>query len=347
MILSQTDLPSYRRQAALVDGAFDPLHEGHLTYFHAARSWLDYHHFAVPLICNIAPDTYVAQKHSPLLPADERAAIINALRVIDGVIVGPTLETLCALQPTHYIKGAAWDSRLPADLLATCRNLGIAIKHVTTGLESLSSSDMLKRHQERTTQKALATLEAFIQHQGPSKPWVPTVDYSFEARRRDEGKRPQLIAEVFRPSSVLDYGCGHGHLVTLLRERGIDAVGYDPDPKAPGPYIAKYASRCGFPLVICREVFEHVSIREWTALVGRLCALSTEWIYVTTRFHPDSAHLLDVTKDGHREIDPTEITFATRDLLALLFILQGWRRDHERERCFREVDADRCLVFHR
>ena len=61
----------------MVDGAFDPLHRGHIEYFRAARE------LGVPLLCNVASDRYVRTKHPPLLPEDQRAAVIDAIRFID------------------------------------------------------------------------------------------------------------------------------------------------------------------------------------------------------------------------------------------------------------------------
>ena len=37
MIIGYKDLKGYRKQVAMVDGAFDPLHHGHIDYFTRAR----------------------------------------------------------------------------------------------------------------------------------------------------------------------------------------------------------------------------------------------------------------------------------------------------------------------
>jgi len=78
VILSFEDLKKYRKQVAMVDGAFDPLHRGHIEYFRAAAERLD-----VPLLCNVASDGYVRTTHPPLLPQDHRAAVEDAS---DGII---------------------------------------------------------------------------------------------------------------------------------------------------------------------------------------------------------------------------------------------------------------------
>ena len=62
MIVGYKDLHQYRKTVAMVDGAFDPLHHGHIEYFNRARE------VSGSLLCNIAPDSYTAAKHPPLLP---------------------------------------------------------------------------------------------------------------------------------------------------------------------------------------------------------------------------------------------------------------------------------------
>jgi len=37
MIIGYQDLKDYRRKVGMVDGAFDPLHQGHVEYFTRAR----------------------------------------------------------------------------------------------------------------------------------------------------------------------------------------------------------------------------------------------------------------------------------------------------------------------
>jgi cytidyltransferase-like protein len=76
VILLFEQLKDYRGTVAMVDGAFDPLHRGHIEYFRAACG------LGLPLLCNVASDGYVRTKHAPLLPEDQRAAIVDAIRFI-------------------------------------------------------------------------------------------------------------------------------------------------------------------------------------------------------------------------------------------------------------------------
>ena len=132
MIVGYRDLRQYRKKVAMVDGAFDPLHHGHVEYFTRARE------VGGTLLCNIAPDSYTSVKHAPLLPAAQRAAVIDALKPIDFTHVSPvdTETVLRELQPTHYIKGQDWEGRLPPEQVRICREEGIEIVFLDTVRDS-------------------------------------------------------------------------------------------------------------------------------------------------------------------------------------------------------------------
>lgn len=178
---------------------------------------------------------------------------------------------------------------------------------------------------------ALTAFERFVQAQRPAEsPWAPVTDYSVEARRAIEGRRPQLIKDVFNPKIVADAGCGpDAHLVKFLRELGVNALGLDPQI-VENPF-ARYLIRGSLfddfeddpiaDLVICREVLEHLTVQQVAVAVKNLVQLSSKYIYLTTRFNQTPVHLFDV--QDHDDLDPTHITLMPRDLLRLLFVLEG------------------------
>ncbi|MBM3778563.1 MAG: adenylyltransferase/cytidyltransferase family protein [Acidimicrobiia bacterium] len=141
MILTFDELPEYRGRVAMVDGAFDPLHAGHIEYFRAAAAAVD-----VPLLCNVASDRYVLSKHPPLLPEEQRAVIVDAIRFIAYTHVNrhDTETVLRHLRPKYYVKGRDWDGRLPAEQVSICREHGIGIVFLDTVLDS--SSRILERY---------------------------------------------------------------------------------------------------------------------------------------------------------------------------------------------------------
>ena len=144
MILTFEQLKSHRKGVAMVDGAFDPLHRGHIEYFRAAAEQLD-----VPLLCNVASDRYVRTKHPPFLPEDQRAAIVDAIRYITYTYINQfdTETILRELQPKYYVKGKDWDGRLPPEQVRICAEHGIEVVYLDTVIDS--SSRILKSYTEQ------------------------------------------------------------------------------------------------------------------------------------------------------------------------------------------------------
>ncbi len=134
MILDFEQLKQHRGAVAMVDGAFDPLHRGHIEYFRAAAQ-LD-----VPLLCNVASDRYVSTKHPPLLPEDQRAAVVDAIRYIAYTHINrfDTETVLRELQPKYYVKGKDWEGRLPPGQVTICREHHIEIVYLDTVFDSSS-----------------------------------------------------------------------------------------------------------------------------------------------------------------------------------------------------------------
>ena len=135
MILAFEDLAEYRQRVAMVDGAFDPMHRGHVEYFRLAAEQL-----GVPLLCNVASDRYVSSKHPPLVPEADRAAVVDAIRYITYTHVNQfdTETILRELCPRYYVKGSDWRDRLPAEQVVICRDQGIEIVYLDTVLNSSS-----------------------------------------------------------------------------------------------------------------------------------------------------------------------------------------------------------------
>ena len=144
MIVTFEQLKNYWKKVAMVDGAFDPLHRGHIEYFRAASEQLD-----VPLLCNVASDRYVRTKHPPLLPEDHRAAIVDAIRFITYTHINQfdTETILRELRPKYYVKGKDWIGRLPPDQVTICAEYGIEVVYLDTVVDS--SSRILKSYTEQ------------------------------------------------------------------------------------------------------------------------------------------------------------------------------------------------------
>jgi cytidyltransferase-like protein len=143
VIVRTASLPDVPRPLTLVDGGFDPIHAGHVAYFRAAASLGD------PVLCNVSSDDWVGRKHPPVLPQEERAAVIDAIRFVAYVHPStvPTVEVLRRLRPTRYAKGADWRDRLPAAELEVCAEQGIEVIFLDTVTNS--SSAILARYDQR------------------------------------------------------------------------------------------------------------------------------------------------------------------------------------------------------
>jgi SAM-dependent methyltransferase len=182
--------------------------------------------------------------------------------------------------------------------------------------------------------------------------------YELETRRRIEGRNPELIVETFRPRRVLDVGCGPGFLMQFLHELGVDVHGVDFAPAsidlAPpemrerieiAPTDTLPVAERAYDLVICREVLEHLTVLQVRSTVAEICRTSSRFAYVTTRFHPQPAGILDITTDF--DTDPTHITLMTKDLLRCLFVLEGFRSRPELEKQMDWGGKGRVLVYER
>lgn len=148
MILEFDQLKEYRGKVAMVDGAFDPLHHGHIEYFRLAATQLD-----VPLFCNVASDRYVRTKRPPLLNEDSRAIVVDAIRYIAYTHINrfDTETSLRELRPKYYVKGKDWDGRLPPEQVRICAEHGITIVYLDAALDS--STRILKNYFEQLSQR--------------------------------------------------------------------------------------------------------------------------------------------------------------------------------------------------
>ena len=146
MIIGWEELPNFAGKVTMVDGSFDPLHEGHIAYFSAAAD------LGKPVLCNVANDAWTSRKHAVLLPQSTRAAVIDAVRFISYVHCSdrPTVDVLRQLRPYMYIKGADWRNRggVPPEERELCEALAIQVTYVETVLNS--SSRILSRFRENS-----------------------------------------------------------------------------------------------------------------------------------------------------------------------------------------------------
>jgi rfaE bifunctional protein nucleotidyltransferase chain/domain len=93
------------RTVALANGCFDVLHVGHVRYLEGARAEADV------LVVGVNADASVARLKGagrPIMPAEDRAVLVAALRAVDHVVVFEEDDVgalLRALRPDVHCKG--------------------------------------------------------------------------------------------------------------------------------------------------------------------------------------------------------------------------------------------------
>lgn len=369
MILSYEELKNWEKKVAMVDGGFDPLHEGHLKYFEEASR------LGLPVLCNVQSDRYIndAKKRPNLLPEEQRIRLIDSLKTISYVHLCKTSthEVLRQLQPLKYVKGWDWKKRgLPEIEQKICREVGIEIVYLDTVLDS--STNIAARFTQNLGShvgcERVDDFESLLFSQQEVKSghydehyfkdgWRNCGnDYSIEKRRVIEAKNPFNIKEVFNPTRVLDIGCGPGALMYFLHELGIETYGIDfskaakemapPEIKSHivvAPVTEFYDFKIDFDLVICRELLEHLTVLQIRKAVKVLADYTSKYLYLTTRFHPAPKGLLDVTDD--KGTDPTHITLLNKEFLKVLFMLEGLKPRPDLEAKMDWKKFGRVLVF--
>jgi rfaE bifunctional protein nucleotidyltransferase chain/domain len=93
------------RSIALANGCFDVLHVGHVRYLAGARAEADV------LVVGVNGDDSVRRLKGPgrpVLPAEDRALLVAALKVVDHVVIFPEDDVrnlLLVLKPDVHCKG--------------------------------------------------------------------------------------------------------------------------------------------------------------------------------------------------------------------------------------------------
>ena len=70
-------------------------------------------------------------------------------------------------------------------------------------------------------------------------------------------------------------------------------------------------------------MLEHLTVLQVKQTVANMVRMTSKFVYVTTRFHPSPANLLDFTTQF--DVDPSHITLLNKDMLRLMFVLEGCR----------------------
>ena len=127
-------------------GVYDMFHIGHLNVIRRAKEQCDY------LIVGVSTDELVQhdKNKTPVIPYEERAAIVAALRYVDEVVSQPDKDKLAAWQRYHFHKmfvGSDWQGT-PAwnKFEEQFRPLGVEIVYLphTDGISSTKLTKVIK-----------------------------------------------------------------------------------------------------------------------------------------------------------------------------------------------------------
>jgi SAM-dependent methyltransferase len=131
-----------------------------------------------------------------------------------------------------------------------------------------------------------------------------------------------IVAQL-APRTVLDVGCAKGFLIAALRERGVEAEGFDISEVAiaEAPEVAKPHVRVGsliepiqgrYDLVTCVEVIEHLDPSDAPRAVAHLCGASDRVLLSSTPGDLD---------------EPTHVNVQPPERWSQLFAVNGMFRD--------------------
>jgi len=117
MIIQLENLADVRRQhanekIALTTGTFDLLHVGHVRYLEAVKSLGDI------MVVMLSGDNRVKARKGPkrpIIPENDRAKLLDALKVVDYVFIDPATSSPDTIDPVH----AGIVATLQPDIYAT------------------------------------------------------------------------------------------------------------------------------------------------------------------------------------------------------------------------------------
>ena len=128
-------------------GVFDLFHIGHLNILKRAKEQCEY------LIVGVSTDSLVLdyKKKKPIIPFEERIAIVEAIKYVDEVIPQETMDKLDAWEKLHYnvmFHGSDWKgSALFEDYEKRFREKGIDVVFLPH-TDGVSSTELTQKIQK-------------------------------------------------------------------------------------------------------------------------------------------------------------------------------------------------------
>jgi len=131
-------------------GVFDMFHIGHLNIIKKAKAQCEY------LIVGVSTDEVVqSYKHkSPIIPFEERMAIVGALRYVDKVVPQTSMDKMEAWNNLHFdaiFHGSDWKgSEMYNKMIEDFKVVGVDVVFLphTDGISSTQLAEILHKYRE-------------------------------------------------------------------------------------------------------------------------------------------------------------------------------------------------------
>jgi len=113
------------------------------------------------------------------------------------------------------------------------------------------------------------------------------------------------IATDLRPGRTLDAGCAWGLLVDALRDRGVEAYGFDISSYAISQVPGRVRRHCWrasatddiaghYDLIVCMEVLPHLTETAGRQAIRNFCAHADRVLFSSGAYPPNERHLNDL-----------------------------------------------------
>lgn len=138
-------------------------------------------------------------------------------------------------------------------------------------------------------------------------------------------KLARMIHQFTGATSVLEVGCAYGHVIDVLRERGVDACGFDVSEYAiensvePAyTWVGSADDKASFrksevDLIVCTEVLEHLSERQIRAFL-RNSQIAKQMVI-----------LVGLKNGSEMNEDDGHVTFEPKEWWESVFMQEGWQ----------------------
>lgn len=138
-----TRVPTKDDKVIYVDGTFDLLHPGHVSFLRKAKAMGTY------LVVGVHPDPYPGEdREVPVMTLQERVLNVLAIKYVDDVIIGApyiiTKALMDQIEPSLVVQGSVPTRRTEVDAFRVPKELGI-FREIESDHPEFTSKSVIKR----------------------------------------------------------------------------------------------------------------------------------------------------------------------------------------------------------